>query len=157
MPSNANSRSIKLHCDDAAASHAENVCKLCLASPVDIFWSFVFRFLWNDSTGRIQYAKHVLYSFNRRKRNFHSWRRNLLQTGNVDQELSSLVIKLTNLRRKIIQRSIFSERDLFSSSSFLRVKSMHAYTWQWRHCKWNAPSTTIKKILEEFNCRYQWV
>ena len=37
-----------------------------------------------------------------------------VSTGNVDHELSLLVIKLTTLRRKIIQRSIFVENNLFS-------------------------------------------
>ena len=45
----------------------------------------------------------------------------MLQIGNVDQELSLLVIKLTTLRRKIIQRSIFFENDLFLSSGFFHV------------------------------------
>ena len=30
----------KLHCVDAAASDAQNICKWCLASTVDIFWEF---------------------------------------------------------------------------------------------------------------------
>ena len=33
----------KLHCVDATASDAENLCRWCLASPVDIFWEFVFQ------------------------------------------------------------------------------------------------------------------
>ena len=37
----------KLHCVDAAASDAENLCRWCLASPVDIFWEFLFRILYN--------------------------------------------------------------------------------------------------------------
>ena len=32
----------KLHSVDAAASDAENFCRWCLASPVDIFWEFLF-------------------------------------------------------------------------------------------------------------------
>ena len=52
------------------------------------------------------------------KRILYSCHRNLLQIGNVDQELSLLVNKLTILRRKIIQRSIFFESDLFSSYGF---------------------------------------
>ena len=35
----------KLHCVDAAASDAENLCRWCLGSPVDIFWEFLFRVL----------------------------------------------------------------------------------------------------------------
>ena len=35
----------KLHGIDAAASDAENLCRWCLASPVDIFWEFLFRVL----------------------------------------------------------------------------------------------------------------
>ena len=35
----------ELHCVDAAASDAENLCRWCLASPVDIFWEFLFRIL----------------------------------------------------------------------------------------------------------------
>ena len=50
----------KLPCVDAAASDAENLCKWCLTSPVDIFWELLFRILWNDSARREQYAKHVL-------------------------------------------------------------------------------------------------
>ena len=56
-----------------------------------------------------------------KKKDFYSCHRNLLQTGNVDHDLSLLVIKLTTLRRKIIQRSIFFESDLFSSSGFLHI------------------------------------
>ena len=52
----------KLHCVDAAASDAENLCKWCLASPVDSFWECLFRILRNDAARRIQYAKHVLFS-----------------------------------------------------------------------------------------------
>ena len=52
----------KLHCVDAAASDAENLCKWCLASPVDIFRECLFRILWNDSTRRVQCATHVLFS-----------------------------------------------------------------------------------------------
>ena len=48
-----------------------------------------------------------IWSFNRRKTFFYLCHRNLLQTGNVVPELSLLVIKLTTLRRIIIQRSIF--------------------------------------------------
>ena len=32
-----------LHCVDAAASDAENLCRWCLASPVDIFWEILFQ------------------------------------------------------------------------------------------------------------------
>ena len=35
----------KMHCVDAAASDAENLCRWCLASPVDMFWEFLFRVL----------------------------------------------------------------------------------------------------------------
>ena len=35
----------KSHCVDAAASDAENLCKWCLASPVDIFWECLFQIL----------------------------------------------------------------------------------------------------------------
>ena len=45
--------------------------------------------------------------------------RNLLQIGNVDQEFSLLVKETDNLKAKIIQRSIFFESDLFSSTGFL--------------------------------------
>ena len=60
----------KLHSVDAAASDAENLCKWCLASPVDIFWEFLYRILWNDSTRRIHYAKHVLFSHSTVKKDF---------------------------------------------------------------------------------------
>ena len=36
----------KLHCVDAAAADAENHCKWCLASPLDIVWDFLFQNLW---------------------------------------------------------------------------------------------------------------
>ena len=49
----------------------------------------------------------------------YSYHRNLLQFGNVGQELSLLVIKLTTLRRKLIQRFITFENHSFSSSGFL--------------------------------------
>ena len=35
----------KLHCVDEAASDAENLCRWCIASPVDIFWEFLFLIL----------------------------------------------------------------------------------------------------------------
>ena len=50
----------KLNCVDATASDAENLCKLCMASPVDIFWEFLFQNLWNDFARRAQYATRVL-------------------------------------------------------------------------------------------------
>ena len=96
-------------------------------------------------------------SFNRRKRILYSCYRNLLQIGNVVQELSLLVNKLTILSRKIIQRSIFFKSDLFSSSGFLHLWSVHVFKWQWRHGKWNTSSTEIKEICWEINRRYQWV
>ena len=110
----------ELHCVDTAASDAENLCRWCLASPVDIFLRI---FIPNSlkrlcKTCTICHTRFI-YSFNRRKRILYSCHRNLLQIGNVDQELSLLVNKLTILRRKIIQQSIFFESDLFSSSGFL--------------------------------------
>ena len=111
----------KLHCVDAAASDAENLCRWCLASPVDIFWKFLFRSLWNASARRVQYATHVLFSHSTVEKKSYSWHRNQLQIGNVYHEFSLLVKILTTLRRKIIQRSIFFESDLFSSSDFLHV------------------------------------
>ena len=80
----------------------------------------MFRILWNDSVRRVQYAKHVLFSYSAEEIVFFI-HRNLLQTGNVDQELSLLVITPTTLRRKIIQRSIFFESDLLLTSGFHQV------------------------------------
>ena len=40
-----NQEAQKLHCVDAAASDAENLCRWCLATPVDIFWEVLFRTL----------------------------------------------------------------------------------------------------------------
>ena len=51
----------KLHCVNAAASDAENPCRWCLASPVDIFWEFLFWVLQNDSARRVQYVTRVLF------------------------------------------------------------------------------------------------
>ena len=52
---------------------------------------------------------------------FYSYHRNLLQSGNVGQQLSLLVIKLTTLRRKLTQRFITFESHSFFSSGFLQV------------------------------------
>ena len=38
----------KLLCVDAAASDAENLCMLCLASIVNIFLEILFQNLWNN-------------------------------------------------------------------------------------------------------------
>ena len=51
-----------MHCVDAAASDAENLCKWCLASLVDIDWEFLFQNILNDSARRLQYDTHVLFS-----------------------------------------------------------------------------------------------
>ena len=112
-----------MHCVDAAASDAENLCKWCLASFVDIVWEFLFQNILNDSARSLQYICHTgfIWSINRRKWISYSCHRNLLQIVNVDQELALLVVELTTLRRKIIQRSIFGDNDLFSSSGCLHV------------------------------------
>ena len=104
-----------MHSVDAAASDAENLCTWCLPSLVDIVWEFLFQNILNDS------ARRIIWSINLRKSILYSCHWNLLQIGIVDQELSLLVIKLTTLRRKIIQRSIFFEKDLFSSCDFFHV------------------------------------
>ena len=89
----------KLHCVDAAASDAENLCRWCLASPVDIFLRiFVPISLKRLCKTCTIYNTRFIKSFNRRKRFLYSGHRNLLQIGNVDQELSLLVNKLTILR-----------------------------------------------------------
>ena len=126
----------KLLCVDAAASDAENLCMWCLASRVNIFWEFLLQNLWNNSArlklrSRLSVAlkrlriKQLTYNvslINRtQKKIFFSCHRNLLRIGNVGQELSLFVIKLTILMRKIIQRFTTSESDLFSSFGFLHV------------------------------------
>ena len=58
-----------MHCVDAAASDAENLCKWCLASLVDIVWEFLFQNILNDSARRLQYATHVLFSQSTVKKN----------------------------------------------------------------------------------------
>ena len=50
-----------MHSVDAAASDAENLCKWCLASLVDIVWEFLFQYILNDSARRLKYATHVLF------------------------------------------------------------------------------------------------
>ena len=52
----------KMHCVDVAASDAENLCKWCLASLIDIFWEFLFQHLWNDCARRVQYATMLVKS-----------------------------------------------------------------------------------------------
>ena len=104
----------KLLCVDAAASDAENLCKWCLASFVDIFWEFLFQNLLNDSARRVQYVKHVSFShFNRSKRILYSCHRNLLQIGNVDQELSFFGYQTDNLKA-----------ENYSATHFLRKWSV---------------------------------
>ena len=111
-----------MYCVDEAATDAENLCKWCLASLVDI----VFRIFVPTSfeplckTYTMCHTRFIL-SINHRKRILYSCHRNLLQILDFDQEFSLLVIKLTTLRRKIIQRSIFFDNDLFSSSGFLHI------------------------------------
>ena len=51
-----------MHCVDAAVSDAENLCKWCLASLVNIVWEYFFKNILNDSARRLQYATHVLFS-----------------------------------------------------------------------------------------------
>ena len=50
------------HYVDAAASDAENLCKWCLASLMDIVWKFLFQNILNDSARSLKYATHVLFS-----------------------------------------------------------------------------------------------
>ena len=90
------------------------------------------------------------------KHDFYSCLRNLLQTGNVDHEVSLLVIKLTTIRRKIIQRSIFKVICFLALVSFiysqftpLRCNDAIA-SWMRHEQKW-------KKFVEKFIWRYQWV
>ena len=58
----ANQETQNMHCVDAAASDAENLCKWCLTSLVDIVWEFLFQNILNDYARRLQYATHVLVS-----------------------------------------------------------------------------------------------
>ena len=44
----------KLLCVDAAASDAEYLCMWCLAILVYIFWEFLFKNLWNNSSRQKQ-------------------------------------------------------------------------------------------------------
>ena len=60
----------ELHCVDAAASDAENLCRWCLASPVDIFWEILFQILQNVSARRVQYATHVLFTHSTEEKEF---------------------------------------------------------------------------------------
>ena len=133
----------KLICVDAAASDAENLCMWCLAILVDIFWEFLFKNIWNNSSRLKQITKQ---GFNNKQTIEKEYHLNLLQFGNVGQELSLLVIKLTNLRRKLTQWFITSESHSFFSSGFLHVSSVHTCTWQWRHGKWNESSTKITEF-----------
>ena len=48
-----------MHCVDAAACDAENVCKWCLDSRVDIFWEFLIQNIFTNFTRRLQYDTHV--------------------------------------------------------------------------------------------------
>ena len=50
-----------MHRVEAAASDAENLCKWCLASLVDIVWEFLFQNILNDSAKRLQYATHIFF------------------------------------------------------------------------------------------------
>ena len=135
----------KLLCVDAAASDAENLYMWCLDSLVDIFREILFQKLWINSARLKQFTKQRFNNKQAVEKSLYSYHRSLLQFGNVDQELSLLVIKLTTLRRKLTQRFITFESHLFSSSGLFHVKSVHTCTLHWRHGKWNASST---KILE---------
>ena len=99
----------KLLCVDAAASDAENLCLWCLASLLDIFLARLQKFTKERFNNKQTVEKDFFYSYHR----------NVLQFGNVGQELSLLVIKLTTLRRKLTQRFITFESHSFSSSGFL--------------------------------------
>ena len=48
---------------DAAASHAENLCKWCLSSLVDIAWECLFQNILNDSARRLQYGHSTIEKF----------------------------------------------------------------------------------------------
>ena len=136
----------KLLCVDAAAYDAEYLCMWCLAILVDIFWEFLFKNLWNNSARLKQFTKQGFNNQQTIEKNLYSYHRNPLQFGNVGQELSLLVIKLTTLRRKLTQWFITFESHSFSSSGFLHVWWVHTCTWQWRHGKWNASSTKITEF-----------
>ena len=47
----------KLLCVDAAASDAEYLWMWCLAIPLDIFWEFLFKNLWNNSARLKHFTK----------------------------------------------------------------------------------------------------
>ena len=62
----------ELHCVDAAVSDAENLCRRCLASPVDIFWEILF-LISSKRLCKTCTICHIrfIYSFNRRKEFFN--------------------------------------------------------------------------------------
>ena len=122
------------------------------------FLIILFRILWNDSVGCYTYAKHVLFS--------HAIVEKEIFIHDIEifckQEMfikscRHWLFKLTTLRRKIIQRSIFFERDLFRvlvSSVYSRCTPIHGNDVMasgMRH------QQKLKKFVEEFNCRYQCV
>ena len=104
-----------MHCVDAAASDAENRCKWYLVSLVDIIWKILFQNILNDSARRFQYATHVSFSQLTVEKEL------FIRVIEICCKSGLLVIKMTTLKRKIIQRSIFFEHELFPSSGFLHA------------------------------------
>ena len=105
-----------MRCVDAAASDAENLCKWCLAASWLLFENFCSKIFFTT----LQYATHVLSSQSTVEKEFFIRVIEICCKSGMP-ELSLLVIKLTTLRRKIIQQSIFFWKDLFSSSGYLHV------------------------------------
>ena len=107
-----------LHCIVAAASDVESDAWLASFIFFENFCSKIFGTTLQDV---YTMPNTFIQSLNCTKRILYSCYWNLLQIGNVHQDLSILVIKLTTLKRKIIQRSIHFESDLILCSGFSQV------------------------------------
>ena len=146
----------KLHFVDAAASEAENLCKGCLDSPVDIFRGFLFQILWNDSARRVRYTRDVLFS--------HS---------TVEKEFFICAIEICNKQEILIKSCRYwllnrqpKGGKLFSdpfSSKVISFRDLVSLTYS--RCTPTRDNDVIasgmfhqqklQKFVEEFNCRYQ--
>ena len=145
---------------DAAASDAVKLCMWWLPSLVDIFWKLLFPNLWINSARLHQFTKQRFINKQTVEKEFfiHIYHQNLLQFGNVGQELSLLVIKLTTLRRKLTQQFITFENHSFSSSGLpftcsqcTPVRCNDVMANGTRH------QQKLQNFAEEFNRWYQLV
>ena len=132
------------------------ICDALLASWI-FFENFYSKIFWMTLLDVLKYQNSISFNLSTFNKFLCSWHRNLLQCHVHCQELSLLVMKITTLRRIIIQWSIIFRNELFANSSFVREKSKrvarcnNVMMYGMRH------SQKLHKCVDEVSYRFKWV